>query len=50
MSDGSPANGFIDFHSHMIPAVDDGAADVAQSLVALRHFQSQGASACITTP
>lgn len=42
--------GFVDFHSHMMPAVDDGSADVAQSLTALRHFQAQGASACITTP
>lgn len=46
----SPATGFTDFHSHLIPAVDDGSADVAQSLAALRHFSAQGAVACITTP
>lgn len=49
MSD-SPAKGYTDFHSHLIPAVDDGSADVAQSLTGLRSFSSQGASACITTP
>jgi protein-tyrosine phosphatase len=42
--------GFIDFHSHLMPGVDDGAGDVAQSLEALRAFAAQGASACITTP
>jgi len=42
--------GFVDFHSHLMPAVDDGAEDVAQSLAALRMFGAQGAAACITTP
>lgn len=49
MSD-APAKGFTDFHSHLIPAVDDGSGDVAQSLTALRLFSSQGAATCITTP
>lgn len=44
------AQGFTDFHSHLIPAVDDGSADAAQSLAALRAFGAQGAAACITTP
>lgn len=42
--------GFVDFHSHLMPAVDDGAPDVAQSLEALRAFAGQGAATCITTP
>ncbi len=42
--------GFVDFHSHLIPAVDDGAASVHQSLQALGAFAAQGAAACITTP
>lgn len=42
--------GIVDFHSHLIPAVDDGAATVQQSLQALGAFASQGATACITTP
>ncbi len=51
MSDGTAAlKGFTDFHSHLIPGVDDGAEQVAQSLGALRQFAGQGAVACITTP
>jgi protein-tyrosine phosphatase len=42
--------GVVDFHSHLIPGVDDGAADVEQSLAALRSFAAQGATTCITTP
>lgn len=42
--------GIVDFHSHLIPAVDDGAADVAASLAALRAFAEQGTTTCITTP
>jgi protein-tyrosine phosphatase len=42
--------GFVDFHSHLIPAVDDGSGDAPQSLAALRAFGEQGAAACITTP
>jgi protein-tyrosine phosphatase len=42
--------GIVDFHSHLIPAVDDGAATVHQSLEALGAFAGQGAAACITTP
>lgn len=42
--------GFVDFHSHLMPAVDDGAPDVATSLEALRAFAAQGAATCITTP
>lgn len=43
-------SGIVDFHSHLIPAVDDGAQDPAQALAALRAFAAQGATACITTP
>lgn len=42
--------GFVDFHSHLMPAVDDGAPDVQQSLEALRAFAAQGATTCLTTP
>ena len=42
--------GFVDFHSHLMPGVDDGAPDVAQALEALRAFAAQGAATCITTP
>jgi len=43
-------SGFVDFHSHLMPGVDDGSQDVAQSLAALRAFGAQGASTCVTTP
>ena len=42
--------GFVDVHSHLMPAVDDGARDVAQSLEALGAFAVQGAATCLTTP
>lgn len=42
--------GVVDFHSHLMPAVDDGAPDVQQSLEALRAFAAQGAVTCLTTP
>lgn len=40
----------IDFHSHLVPGVDDGAIDLAQSRAALQLMQAQGARALITTP
>jgi protein-tyrosine phosphatase len=40
----------IDFHNHVIPAVDDGAADVAESLAALETMRAQGAETVLTTP
>jgi protein-tyrosine phosphatase len=43
-------SGIVDFHSHLIPAVDDGAPDVRHSLEALRAFAAQGVTTCLTTP
>ncbi len=43
-------NGIVDFHSHLMPAVDDGAGDAEQALAALRAFAAQGVTTCITTP
>lgn len=40
----------VDFHSHLMPAVDDGAPDATHSLDALRAFAAQGIGTCITTP
>lgn len=40
----------IDFHSHLMPGVDDGARTVAQSLESLTAFAAQGFSTCLTTP
>jgi protein-tyrosine phosphatase len=40
----------IDFHNHLMPGVDDGAADVEQSVAALAAFREQGVDTVITTP
>lgn len=42
--------GIVDFHSHLIPGVDDGAQNVEQSLTALRAMAAQGITTAITTP
>ncbi len=42
--------GFVDFHSHLMPGVDDGARDTVQALESLRAFAAQGAATCLTTP
>lgn len=40
----------IDFHNHVIPGVDDGAADLPQALAALAAFAAQGVDSVIATP
>jgi protein-tyrosine phosphatase len=40
----------IDFHCHVIPAVDDGAADPAQSLAAIDTMRAQGIGTIVATP
>lgn len=42
--------GLLDFHSHLLPGVDDGSRTVAQSIESLAAFAAQGFSTCITTP
>lgn len=39
-----------DMHSHLIPGIDDGAADMEQSLDLLQRLASSGFSKVITTP
>lgn len=39
-----------DFHSHLMPGVDDGARNPADSAAALARFRSEGAGQLITTP
>jgi len=39
-----------DFHNHLIPGVDDGAQEPADSAAALRRFRAEGAGQIITTP
>jgi len=40
----------IDFHNHLLPGVDDGAADLDETRAALAAFQAQGATGIIVTP
>lgn len=40
----------IDFHNHLIPGVDDGASDAAQSRAALEAFRAQGVDRVVCTP
>jgi tyrosine-protein phosphatase YwqE len=46
----SSAQGFTDFHNHLIPGVDDGAQNPDDSEAALRRFRAEGALQIITTP
>lgn len=40
----------VDFHSHLIPGIDDGAPDMESSLTMLREFKALGYGKVITTP
>lgn len=40
----------IDFHNHVIPGVDDGAADAQQARAALDTFREQGVHTVVATP
>ena len=40
----------LDFHNHLIPAVDDGSKSVEDSLVAVEKMSAQGITHIITTP
>ena len=40
----------LDFHNHLMPAVDDGASDLAESRTGLETLRAQGVSEVITTP
>ena len=40
----------IDFHSHILPGIDDGSADVAQSIDMLRMEAAQGVAHVVATP
>ena len=42
--------GIIDFHSHILPGIDDGSADAEESLELLRLSASQGVEHMVATP
>jgi tyrosine-protein phosphatase YwqE len=44
------APGRTDFHSHLVPGVDDGAHEPADSAYALGRFRAEGVGQVITTP
>jgi protein-tyrosine phosphatase len=46
----SGARAFTDFHSHLMPGVDDGAQFAADSAFGLAHFRAEGVTTIITTP
>jgi len=43
-------DGYVDIHSHILPAVDDGFPNKEKSLSALRYFQGKGVKAIVLTP
>lgn len=40
----------IDFHDHLVPGVDDGAASIEESRAALAEYRAQGVRAVVATP
>jgi protein-tyrosine phosphatase len=40
----------IDIHSHLLPGVDDGSADIATSVEVLERFAKHGLEVLICTP
>jgi protein-tyrosine phosphatase len=40
----------IDFHNHLLPAVDDGSADLAQSRAAVENMRASGVRTIVVTP
>ena len=40
----------IDFHSHILPGIDDGSANVEQSFAMLRMMEQQGIKQVVATP
>ena len=40
----------IDIHSHLLPGVDDGSADIATSVAVLERFAQQGLEVLVCTP
>lgn len=42
--------GIVDFHSHILPGIDDGSADIEESLALLRLSARQGVGHMVATP
>jgi len=50
MPESSQPQHFTDLHSHLVPAVDDGAATVGEALESLRTLAREGVGSVVTTP
>src|SRR5215204_5975324 len=50
MTPAAPLPPFVDLHNHLVPGVDDGAANVAESLDALRVLYAEGVRTLVATP
>jgi len=48
--DGQRSVGITDFHNHVIPGVDDGATDEAETVSALSAMAAEGVTAVVATP
>jgi len=50
MNEGATSLRITDLHSHVLPAVDDGAQDLSESLEALRRLIGEGVERVVATP
>jgi protein-tyrosine phosphatase len=46
----SPLPAFVDLHNHLVPGVDDGCADLPESLDALHSLYAEGVRTLVATP
>lgn len=49
-ADGENVSMWVDFHSHLLPGIDDGCQNVEESLANIKELKQQGISRIITTP
>lgn len=50
MAKAPPPAGLIDLHSHILPGIDDGCADLDETLASIAQLQAHGYSASFCTP
>ena len=43
-------SGYIDFHSHVLPGIDDGAKTIDDSITLIKKFIEMGIHKIVTTP
>ena len=47
---GDASPGYIDIHSHLLPAIDDGCASIEESFASIRRLKEMGFVASVCTP